>query len=67
MKTALGFAAISLAVACVFRPGLAETAADMPVTAAPGVAAPAPTPPVYTWTGCHLNGGAGSGLFNALY
>ena len=38
-------------------------AADMPVTAAPGVAAPAPTPPVYTWTGCHLNGGAGYGMW----
>ena len=59
----MGFAAISLAVACVFWPGLAETAADTPVTAAPGVAAPAPTPLVHTWTGCHLNGGIGYGMW----
>ncbi len=44
-------------------------AADLPVaapsavTAAPGVVAPAPPPPVYTWTGCYINGGGGYGMW----
>jgi len=38
-------------------------AADIPVTAAPGFAASAPPPLVYTWTGCYINGGAGYGMW----
>ncbi len=38
-------------------------AADLPVTAAPGVGASAPPPLVYTWTGCYINGGLGYGMW----
>ncbi|MGD1213197.1 MAG: outer membrane beta-barrel protein [Candidatus Acidiferrales bacterium] len=38
-------------------------AADLPATDAPAVRASAPPPPVYTWTGCYINGGAGYGMF----
>src|SRR5208282_3106856 len=42
-------------------------AADIPAAAAPGVGGAAPPPPsprpVYTWTGCYINGGAGYGMW----
>lgn len=42
-------------------------AADIPVTATPnpGLSAPLPPspPPVYTWTGCYINGGVGYGMW----
>jgi outer membrane immunogenic protein len=58
-----------LLIASLIGLGLASGsafAADLPVipvTAAPDFAPPVPPPPVYTWTGCYINGGAGYGLW----
>ena len=65
MKGLLIAASIGLGLASgsAFAADLPVPAAPGVMAAAPGVVAPAPLPPVYTWTGCYINGGGGYGMW----
>ena len=65
MKGLLIAASIGLGLASgsTFAADLPVPAAPGVMAAAPGVVAPAPLPPVYTWTGCYINGGGGYGMW----